>query len=147
MKQLTHLTSEERKQHPAFSGCIAYFPDAIMAISNHSWKANEKHNPGETLYWNRAKSGDELDALQRHVIDYARGERYDSDGLQIAVAIAWRALAFLQKELEKEQDSSNSGCVMSGYLNNKPIYQTVTLNEKDMELYNMIQEHNNGVAF
>lgn len=101
---MKHLTSEERKQHPAFSGFITYFPDAAMAVSNHSWKANEKHNPGEPLYWNRAKSGDELDALQRHLIDYAKGERYDSDGLSIACAIAWRGMAFLQKELEKEQE-------------------------------------------
>ena len=94
------MNSQERKERPAFSGFLEYFPDAIMEISNHSWKANEKHNPGEKLYWNREKSKDETDALVRHLIDYAKGERYDEDGLSILTAIGWRAMAFVQKELE-----------------------------------------------
>jgi len=97
------MTSEERKQRPVALGFMAYFPDAIMETAHHSWKANEKHNPGERLYWNRDKSKDELDALARHIIDYQKGERYDDDGLRILTAISWRAMAFVQKELEKEQ--------------------------------------------
>lgn len=102
---MKHLTSEERKQRPVYTGFIKYFPDALMEISHHSWKANEKHNPGEPVYWNRDKSGDESDALVRHIIDYAQGERYDSDGLSILAAIGWRALAFVQKELEKQANA------------------------------------------
>ena len=97
------MNSEERKQRPVFTGFVKYFPDAIMEIANHSWKANEKHNQGEPLYWNRDKSKDESDALVRHIIDYAKGERYDDDGLSILTAIGWRALAFVQKELEKQK--------------------------------------------
>ena len=103
MSSGSNLTSEERKQRPVFTGFVKYFPDAIMEISNHSWRANEKHNPGEELYWNRDKSKDESDALVRHLIDYAKGERLDSDGLSILTAIGWRSLAFVQKELERQK--------------------------------------------
>ena len=80
--------SDERKTYPLYSGLFAYFPAALAAIAHHSYVNNEKHNPGEPLYWNRAKSADEADALLRHLMegDY--------------VGTAWRALALLQKHLE-----------------------------------------------
>jgi hypothetical protein len=98
------MTSEERKQHPVFMGLIKYFPDAIMAVSNHSWEANEKHNPNTPVHWDRSKSTDELDALARHLVDLAKGEKFCSDGFRTSTAIAWRSLANLQKELEAERD-------------------------------------------
>lgn len=97
------MTSEERKQRPVFEGFMKYFPDAIMEISNHSFKANEKHNPGEPLHWAKEKSTDEASSLIRHLIDYAQGERTDDDGLSILSAIGWRAMAFVQRELETGQ--------------------------------------------
>jgi hypothetical protein len=95
------MTSKERKQCPVVLGFMDYFPDAIMQISNHSWKANEKHNPGEPVHWAKDKSADHIDALARHILDYGKGERYDDDGLSILTAIGWRAMAFVQTELEK----------------------------------------------
>ena len=82
--------SDERKTYPLYSGLFAYFPAALAAIAHHSYVNNEKHNPGEPLYWNRTKSADEADALLRHLIegDY--------------VGMAWRALALLQKQLEAD---------------------------------------------
>lgn len=82
--------SDARKTYPVYSGLLAYFPAALAAIAHHSYVNNEKHNPGEPLHWNRAKSADEADALLRHLMegDY--------------VGMAWRALALLQKELEAE---------------------------------------------
>ena len=100
------MNSEERKQRPMFEALFKYFPDALMEISHHSWKANEKHNPGEPVYWNRDKSTDEKDALLRHMIDLAKGEEYDEDGFRTATAVAWRSLAMLQKELEADRDVS-----------------------------------------
>lgn len=97
------MTSEERKKHPVFLGFLKYFPDAAMAVSNHSWKANEKHNPGESVHWDRSKSTDEMDALCRHIVDKAKGEDFCADGLRTSTSIAWRALANLQKELEAEK--------------------------------------------
>jgi hypothetical protein len=88
-----------RKQHPVASGVCDYFPDALVELSHVSWVGNEQHNPGEPLYWNRAKSRDEADALMRHFLQ--RGG-VDSDGIRHSAKMAWRALALLQKELEGE---------------------------------------------
>lgn len=83
--------AEERKRIPIYSGFIKYFPDAIAAVAALSYKGNEQHNPGTKLHWDRSKSGDELDAMMRHVLDG------DWD------AVAWRALANLQKEIENAE--------------------------------------------
>ena len=50
--------------------------------------SNEKHNPGQPLQHDRAKSADEADALMRHLME---GD---------LVGSAWRAMALLQKHLE-----------------------------------------------
>lgn len=88
-----------RKATPVFSGVLRYFPDAIRAIAQASLVGNEQHNPGTKLHWDRAKSGDELDALARHLIDAGTD---DSDGVRHSTKVAWRALANLQKEIEGE---------------------------------------------
>src|SRR5690606_9538099 len=61
--------SDARKTYPVYSGLLAYFPAALAAIAHHSYVNNEKHNPGEPLHWNRAKSSDEADALLRHLME------------------------------------------------------------------------------
>lgn len=91
------LTAAERKQHPMATGCLDYFPDALMEVAACSFRGNEQHNPGSPLHWDRAKSGDEADALLRHLKD--RGT-VDSDGVRHSAKVAWRALALLQKEIE-----------------------------------------------
>jgi hypothetical protein len=88
-----------RKHHPVASGVLDYFPDALVAVANVSWKGNDQHNPGEPLHWAREKSTDEADALMRHFLE--RGS-LDSDGLRHSAKMAWRALALLQKEIEAE---------------------------------------------
>ena len=80
--------AKERKRIPLYSGVIKYFPDALIAVAKLSQEGNDQHNPGTELHWDREKSGDELDAMMRHVI----GEDWD--------AVAWRALANLQKQIE-----------------------------------------------
>jgi len=91
--------AKERKNVPIASGCIDYFPDAIVAIAELSRVGNEQHNPGKPLHWDRSKSGDESDALMRHFIE--RGT-LDSDGVRHSTKVAWRALANLQKEIEND---------------------------------------------
>lgn len=91
---------KERKQYPIASGVLDYFPDAIAAIANLSYVGNEQHNPGKPLHWDRSKSADEADTLMRHFMQ--RGTT-DKDGIKHSVKMAWRALAFLQKELEEER--------------------------------------------
>lgn len=95
------LGADERKQRPVYSGLLKYFPDACMAVANCSFVANEQHNPGEPMHWNRAKSADEHDALVRHLMEAGA---IDSDGIRHSTKVVWRALAALQKEIEQAQE-------------------------------------------
>lgn len=89
--------AQQRKEAPIFSGVLAYFPDAIAEVAELSRIGNEQHNPGQPLHWDRSKSGDEKDALTRHLIDAGT---LDTDGVRHSTKVAWRALANLQKEIE-----------------------------------------------
>ena len=60
-----------RKATPVFSGVLNYFPDAIKYVSKASYVGQQQHNPDKPLAWDRSKSGDELDALTRHLIDHS----------------------------------------------------------------------------
>lgn len=90
----------ERKQFPMATGLLFYFPDALAAISNVSWRGNQQHNPGQPLHWARSKSGDEADTAVRHL---AQSGTLDTDGVRHTAKAAWRILALLQKEIEGEQ--------------------------------------------
>lgn len=94
------MNAQERKQRPLYSGCLMYFPDALMEVAHCSFVGNEQHNPGQPLHWDRSKSTDEKDACVRHLIE--SGTR-DTDGVRHAAKAAWRALANLQKEIEAER--------------------------------------------
>ena len=96
---LNNIVSEVRKETPVFSGVLMYFPDAIKAVARCSFQGNEQHNPNTHLHWDRSKSGDELDALTRHLLDAGT---FDTDGIRHSAKVAWRALANLQKEIESE---------------------------------------------
>jgi hypothetical protein len=91
--------SSARKSIPVTTGVLDYFPLAIAAVAQLSKAGNDKHNPGEPLHWARGKSTDHADCIGRHLID--RG-RFAEDGTRHTAALAWRALALLQEELEAE---------------------------------------------
>lgn len=93
----------ERKKYPIASGVLDYFPNALAAIAYCSWLGNEQHNPGTPLHWDRSKSTDELDAMLRH---YQERGTLDKDGARHSAKMAWRALAYLQKEIEAENAAS-----------------------------------------
>jgi hypothetical protein len=97
-----------RKGIPAFSGFVAYFPDAILKVAELSRIGNDQHNPGSPLHWDRGKSGDEQDALMRHLIDDAKGLKVDTDEVWHKTKVAWRAFADLQKACEQEQDNAST---------------------------------------
>lgn len=98
-RRLRELTSAERKASPVVTGVLHYFPDAIMAISRVSKAGNEKHNPGQSLHWERGKSNDHLDCEGRHLLT---PDAKDPDsGEPEAAHKAWRALADLQISEEK----------------------------------------------
>jgi len=87
-----------RKDTPVYSGVIKYFPLALQEVSRVSKAGNDQHHSGSPLHWDRSKSTDELDALTRHLIDAGK---LDTDGIRHSAKVAWRALANLEKELEK----------------------------------------------
>lgn len=89
--------AKARKATPVYSGFLKYFPRAIAEVARVSQAGNDQHNPGKPLHWDRSKSGDELDALSRHLLE-AGG--IDTDGQRHSAKLVWRALANLEKELE-----------------------------------------------
>lgn len=91
---------DERKQYPLGTGLFDYFGRALCAVAHVSYIGNQQHNPAQPLRWDRSKSTDEADALQRHYL--ARGT-LDQDGLRHSAKMAWRSLALLEKELEAEE--------------------------------------------
>lgn len=104
--EVTHepisLEAAARKATPIYSGVVKYFPRALAEVARVSYIGNEQHNPGSPLHWDRAKSQDELDALMRHLTDHAQGLEIDTDECRHLAKVAWRALAMLEKELEKD---------------------------------------------
>ena len=89
--------AQARKNTPVFSGVLNYFGDAINAVARCSFAGQQQHAPDEPLQWHRDKSGDELDALTRHLL---QAGTMDTDGVSHSAKVCWRALANLQKELE-----------------------------------------------
>jgi len=96
---LSAATSAERKKHPMCGGVLDYFPDALAEIASVSRRGNDKHNPGQPLHWARGKSMDHADCILRHLME--RGT-VGPDGIRHSAELAWRALALLQEELERE---------------------------------------------
>jgi hypothetical protein len=90
--------SAVRKTYPMARGLIDYFPDALAEVSRVSYLGNEKHNPGQPMHHSRGKSNDHADCIVRHLVN--RGG-WDGD-VRESAALAWRALALLQEELERE---------------------------------------------
>jgi hypothetical protein len=101
--------AQRRKQSPMYSGLIAYFPDALEEVSHVSFVGNLQHNPGQPLHWAKEKSTDEPDCLIRHLTDHARGDKFDSDGVRHLAKAAWRSLANLQRDIDKEKSNGTSG--------------------------------------
>ena len=97
-------TAAERKGIPVYSAFIKYFPDAIREVAICSRIGNEQHHKGKPLHWDRSKSGDELDALTRHLMEAGT---MDTDGVRHSTKVCWRALSNLQKEIERERDGKN----------------------------------------
>lgn len=91
--------AKTRKGIPIYSGFLRYFPRAVAAMAELSRIGNDQHNPGKPLHWDRSKSGDEHDALMRHLLEAGK---LDSDGVRHSTKAAWRACAALEKELEAE---------------------------------------------
>jgi hypothetical protein len=97
-RRVLETTSAERKTYPMAAGLLDYFPDALAEVSKISYLGNQKHNPGQPMHHSRGKSMDHADCIMRHLV--GRGG-FDGE-IRESAALAWRALALLQEELEKE---------------------------------------------
>lgn len=92
--------SEARNAIPMADGLLYYFPNALAAVAEVSRIGNEKHNPGEPMHWSRWKSTDHANKILRHLVDAGK---IAGDGVRHSAYMAWRALALLQEELEREE--------------------------------------------
>lgn len=90
---------EERNQMLLFEGFMAYFPNAMAEVAKLSYAATKQHHPDKPMHWDRSKSLDHLNKIARHMID--SGKR-DDKGQRHSAALAWRAMANLQEELERD---------------------------------------------
>jgi hypothetical protein len=92
--------AELRNSYPMADGLLDYFPNALAEVSRVSFIGNQQHNPGEPMHWARGKSTDHRNKILRHLAD-AGGK--DSKGVRHSAYLAWRALANLQEELERDE--------------------------------------------
>lgn len=97
--------AKERKGIPLYSGLVKYFPDALVAVARLSQIGNDQHNFGQPLHWSREKSSDHHDTLLRHLFESGT---IDTDGVRHSTKLAWRALAILQLEIEKEREDGET---------------------------------------
>lgn len=88
-----------RKGTPIMTAFLDYFPDAAAEVARISVQGNKQHNGDEPVHWARGKSNDHADSAIRHLMD--RGKT-DTDGHRHTAKAAWRTLAELQEELERE---------------------------------------------
>jgi len=73
---------------------LRYFPRTLVAVSHLSLKGARQHESFDEdmlPVWDRDKSGDDKDAMVRHMLE---GDW---------VAVAWRALAVCEKHLERKE--------------------------------------------
>jgi hypothetical protein len=100
------MTSAERKEYPIAEGLLDYFPDACAYVAHVSYLGNEKHNPGEKMHHARGKSTDHADCVGRHLSERGGYDTVVIGGVERKIrhtgALAWRAMALLQEELERE---------------------------------------------
>jgi hypothetical protein len=94
-----------RRDYPMFDGLMAYFPNALAYVALVSKIGNEQHNPGQPMHWARGKSTDHENKIMRHLADVGRK---DGRGVRHSGSLAWRALANLQEELEREEGAPMS---------------------------------------
>lgn len=92
--------AESRNRIPMADGLLYYFPNALAEVAKVSRIGNEQHNPGQPMHWDRSKSTDHENKILRHLVDAGRR---DGKGVRHSAYLAWRALALLQEEIEREE--------------------------------------------
>lgn len=95
---------KERKEMKLYDFMFHYFPDAWLAVANVAVVGNRQHNPGEPMHWARGKSMDQMNSGFRHLFDYGRGTKIDTDGQHHLAKVIWRFMAQLQLDIEAAAD-------------------------------------------
>ncbi len=99
MEQRILPEDNSREDYPLFSGCLAYFPAALLAVSKWSKIGGAKYNQDQ-LRWVREVSTDHENKIMRHLLD---ARQLDENGFPAdAAALAWRSLALLQTIMEEQ---------------------------------------------
>ncbi len=88
--------TKSRKLAPIFEGFLRYFPNSMKAVACLSRMASAKHNGPGKFGWSWNRSDDHGDCIARHQLE---PETPDEFNLPHAVAVAWRAMAQLEKLL------------------------------------------------
>lgn len=96
--------TKSRKATLIFAGVLQFFPDALAEVAKASTVGGVQYGHFENApRWDRSKSLDDLESLTRHLVDRGAGVVRDDDGVRSLAKVAWRALAALQREIERER--------------------------------------------
>ena len=97
--------AKARKAIPIHTTLFKYWPDAVAALAECCVVGGAQHGQEVSeLHWDRAKSGNELDAMMRHALDAGY---LDTDQIRHSTKILFRAFCNLQLELEKAKSSGS----------------------------------------
>jgi hypothetical protein len=97
----TPAADADRKAIPVWTGCVRYFPSALLEVAKVSKAGNDQHNPGQPLHWAQGKSMNQTDTAMRHLLDADATEGTAEELAHLAQA-AWRVLARLQLACQRE---------------------------------------------
>jgi hypothetical protein len=94
-------TNDEERKKIRLSAIFTLFPKACVALAKHIKAGADKWCGGQ-LRWDRTKSPEELESLLRHVFEQVQNPTC----IETAQAIAWRAMANLEKVIEASELAS-----------------------------------------
>ena len=94
-------TNDEERKKIRLSAIFTLFPKACVALAKHIKAGADKWCGGQ-LRWDRTKSPEELESLLRHVFEQVQNPTC----VETAKAIAWRAMANLEKVIEASELAS-----------------------------------------
>lgn len=107
--------AKKREEYPMAGGLLDYFPNALAEVARLSFVATQQHHSGQPMHWDRSKSRDHRSKIIRHLIDTGK---VDDKGMRHSAAVAWRALALLQEELEEQEGYPMSRASRTGMPSN-----------------------------
>jgi len=112
---------DERKALPLWDFMFGYFPDAWLEMVNVSVSGDKQHqNTGKTIMWDRTKSTDQLNTAFRHIFDYGKGTKIDTDGQKHLAKAIWRLMAQLQLDLEADAAGTQKDSTPSAVSEQQP---------------------------